>query len=133
MLKVINKIKNRKGFTLIELIVVLAVLAIIMAIAVPRFLGVQEEAKKNADVSTAAMMAKAAELYVVSENKTTTDGDTSVTVALLTASGKYMESTAGFDYYTGTVVITMNKNGECTAITVGSKALYPKPAILPEL
>jgi type IV pilus assembly protein PilA len=64
MFNIINKLKNRKGFTLIELIVVLAVLAIIMAIAVPRFLGVQETAKVSADYSTGGMIAKAAELYV---------------------------------------------------------------------
>jgi len=63
MFRLINKLKNRKGFTLIELIVVLAVLAIIMAIAVPRYMGVQEKAKVDSDYSTGAMIAKAAELY----------------------------------------------------------------------
>lgn len=62
MLRLINKLKNRKGFTLIELIVVLAVLAIIMAIAVPRFMGVQDEAEDKADISTFQMMLKSAEL-----------------------------------------------------------------------
>ncbi len=63
MFRLINNLKNRKGFTLIELIVVLAVLAIIMAIAVPRFLGVQEKAKVDSDYSTGALIAKTAELY----------------------------------------------------------------------
>ena len=51
MRKSISMLRSKKGFTLIELIVVLAVLAIIMAIAVPRFLGVQETAKIDADYS----------------------------------------------------------------------------------
>jgi len=67
MFRMINKLKNRKGFTLIELIVVLAVLAIIMAIAVPRFLGVQEQAKIDSDESTINLIKKAGELYYVSE------------------------------------------------------------------
>ena len=64
MVRSFNQLRNKKGFTLIELIVVLAVLAIIMAIAVPRFTGVQEKAKVDADYSTGAMIAKAAEFYV---------------------------------------------------------------------
>lgn len=61
------KIRNEKGFTLVELIVVMAVLAVISAIAVPRFLGVQDQAKLDADYATGAMIAKAAELYYVKE------------------------------------------------------------------
>lgn len=65
MFRLINNLKNKKGFTLIELIVVLAVLAVIMAIAVPRFVGVQEQAKIDADYSTGSLIAKAAEIYAV--------------------------------------------------------------------
>ena len=40
-----KKINNRKGFTLVEIIVVLVILAILAAIAVPSVLGYVEEAK----------------------------------------------------------------------------------------
>lgn len=81
-------IKNKKGFTLIELIVVLAVLAIIMAIAVPRFLGIQESARENADHQTVQLIAKAAELYFVQRDDPDED---EVTVAELT-SGSYLDA-----------------------------------------
>ncbi len=71
MVKLINKLKNKKGFTLIELIVVLAVLAVIMAIAVPRFTGIQNESKKNADAATAQQIIKSARLQEAKNN----DGD----------------------------------------------------------
>ncbi len=70
MFNLINKVKNRKGFTLVELLVVLAVLAIISAIAIPRFAGVQDSAKEKADIETINTVKKAMELWLVSENIT---------------------------------------------------------------
>lgn len=131
MFKLINKLKNRKGFTLIELIVVLAVLAIIMAIAVPRFLGVQEQAKKDADTTTAAMIGKAAELYAVTNNVST------VTLDNLTTDGKYIDENTKFQSYKNTsggaadVKITIADSAakvEACTTTAGTydKTLYPK-------
>lgn len=68
MLRIISNLKNKRGFTLIELIVVLAVLAIILAIAVPRFVGIQDESRINADVATAEQMIKAARLMEAKRN-----------------------------------------------------------------
>ena len=48
-----KNMKNRKGFTLIELIVVIAILGIIALIAIPRFAGIQEQARIDADAATA--------------------------------------------------------------------------------
>jgi len=47
--------KNSKGFTLIEIIAVFIILGILMAVAIPKFLSLQEEAKKkNAMAAVAA-------------------------------------------------------------------------------
>ena len=68
MFRIINNLKNKRGFTLIELIVVLAVLAIIMAIAIPKFMGIQAEAKIKGDAATAQQIIKVARLQEASRN-----------------------------------------------------------------
>lgn len=114
MVKLINKLKNRKGFTLIELIVVLAVLAIITAIAAPRFIGVQSAAAVKADLSTIDMIKRAAELYYVSEN---VEGvDEGVDLKDLVGSGYIDEIEWQSDEVTG-VTITFDENGVATVTT----------------
>ncbi|KDR93813.1 prepilin-type N-terminal cleavage/methylation domain-containing protein [Peptoclostridium litorale DSM 5388] len=55
---------NKKGFTLIELIVVIAVLGLIAAIAVPRIGGVTGKAKTNSDKQEIAILNNALEMYI---------------------------------------------------------------------
>ena len=77
--------KNKKGFTLIELIVVIAILAILAAIAIPAFAGVNERANQGVDIANAKMIAQAinlhntlyedAEISAIAEGIETTVGD----------------------------------------------------------
>ncbi len=67
---------NNKGFTLVELIVVLVILAILAAILVPTLLGYIERAKSEKDFSTAqtvrvAAQSEIAELYAKSSGDVT--------------------------------------------------------------
>lgn len=50
--------KNQSGFTLLELVVVLAILGIILSIAVPNYLGIHENADNNAQEVQAELIAK---------------------------------------------------------------------------
>lgn len=54
-----KSIESEKGFTLIEIIVVIAILIILAAIAIPKFTNMRIEAAVKADASTAAQIANA--------------------------------------------------------------------------
>lgn len=51
-----EKIKKKKGFTLIELIIVVAIIAILAALVIPKLMGTQENSKKKADIANAKII-----------------------------------------------------------------------------
>jgi len=56
---------KKKGFTLIELTIVLAILAIIAAILIPTFLTTTDRARLRGDIQSARVIQNAMELYRV--------------------------------------------------------------------
>lgn len=59
--------RNRKGFTLIELVVVVAIIGILAAIAIPRYMAAQERARESAHAANIATL-KSAVNVAIAEN-----------------------------------------------------------------
>jgi len=70
-----KKVHNKKGFTLIELIVVIAILGILAAVVVPRVIGFTDTAKTSANVSNAKALYSAVALAASDGTITLANGD----------------------------------------------------------
>lgn len=126
--KMRKKLGCKKGFTLIELIVVIAILGILALVAIPKLTGFQQNAKAKADISNARMIANQAAVLVANGDITVpaTDPATITTEKKLTDA---METGAlPKPQLKGTAfTVKLDKDGKITVFN-GAEELYPTPA-----
>jgi len=70
---------NRKGFTLVELLVVIVILVVIMSIAIPSITASVERSKQKQKDSKEQLVVSAAEIYV-DRNKNSYSGNNTYTI-----------------------------------------------------
>ena len=92
MFKLLNKKKNNKGFTLVELVIVIAILAILVGILAPQYTKYVEKSRKSADVNNMDEIIRALEVYYVDQG-----ADSNLSAAT-------------------TVTITMSKDNKTTVV-----------------
>ena len=102
-----EKKRNNKGFTLAELLIVVAIIAVLVAIAIPIFTNQLEKSKEATDVAnirdyyaeiSTALVADELDYGTANSSITVSGGKTAkVTTALASASGDFVITVSGVD------------------------------------
>lgn len=78
----LRKMLGKKGFTLVEIMIVVAIIGLLAAIAIPNFVKARETAQKNACIANLKQMDGAKTLWALDNSKST--GDACVMTNLVT-------------------------------------------------
>lgn len=118
LLKIREQMKkkaNQKGFTLVELVIVMGILALLTGLAVPKFGTVLADSKYKAHNVNVEMLVKAAQLYLATNGNPTEEKDISDL-----ADADYIESATIKTPYNAAVsyTVTISTTGTIT-ITPG--------------
>lgn len=76
--------KNNKGFSLVELIIVIAIMAVLVGVLAPTYLQYVEKSKKSNDVSTIDSIVNSIEIGAI-DPEVMTDATTTLTVTVTTS------------------------------------------------
>ena len=74
--------KREEGFTLIELVIVIAIIGILMAIAIPNYMSARRTAAANATQANLKNLAMALELYMAEEGESAYPGEDEINTVL---------------------------------------------------
>ena len=115
--------KDNKGFSLVELIIVIAIMAVLVGVLAPQFIKYVEQSRRSRDIQTAQEIREAV-LAAIADGKITGSSTGSVSYSTLSASVDTISSepvTAGNPAGTGThYTVSYNGNTGTCEVWAGS-------------
>lgn len=100
-------LKSNKGFSLIELIVVIAILGVLVGVAAPSLIGYVEKTRVSTDISNVENIKRAAEAYVAEHDD-----------VIPTTSSTPITSAVTADQFGGTLPTLKSKNVKDSTISI---------------
>jgi len=111
--------KNKKGFTLVEIMIVVVIIGLLAAMAIPAFQKVRTNSQRGAITNNLRQLASAADQYFLES------GATTVSTAALVGPNGYVKTfaTVAGESYT-TPITVANQNLTATGAAFGSTVYY---------
>jgi prepilin-type N-terminal cleavage/methylation domain-containing protein len=116
-----NLTRNRGGFTLVEIMIVVAIIALLAAIAVPNFLRARKRSQATRCLEDLRIIDSACDQYAIENNKSTGDNIAWIDVQNYLKTGSALYDSGGADLfgdqYNGTATFTVDSIPKLNSLT----------------
>src|SRR5690349_24441513 len=96
-----NKLNNKSGFTLVEIMIVVAIIALLAAIAVPNFLRARKRSQSTRILEDLRIIDSAIDQYAIESNKGTGDSVVWADIQKYLKTGTVLYNSNGKDLFGG--------------------------------